>query len=433
MLPIVILAGGVASRLRPITTAIPKALVEVAGRPFIAHQLSLLRREGVEKVVLCVGHLGEQIKLFVGDGRQFGLEVAYSSDGDVLLGTGGALRRALPLLGKAFFVLYGDSYLDVAMKPIELVFRRQNLPALMTVFRNDGRWDTSNVLFDGIRVVCYDKRAPSPQMRYIDYGLGILTAEVLARESAEQPFDLSQVYGGLAASGQLAGYEVTRRFYEIGTPNGLLETDQYLREHTMPVSDYTRNYYEEVAAVAAGIDMEAVDRMIDILVDVRSRGGRLFIIGVGGGAGHAGHAVNDFRKICGIESYAPTDNVSELTARINDDGWSTVYANWLRGSRLRVEDVLLVFSVGGGDAEKNISANIVEALKLAKSVGARIIGVVGRDGGYTREVADACVVVPTVNPATVTPHTEAFQAVVWHGIVGHPKLLQNEMKWESVR
>jgi D-sedoheptulose 7-phosphate isomerase len=433
MLPIAILAGGVASRLRPITTKVPKALVEVAGRPFIAHQLSLLRREGVEKVVLCVGHLGEQIKSFVGDGRQFGLEIAYSADGDVLRGTGGALRRALPLLSEPFFVLYGDSYLEVAMKPIELAFRRQNLPALMTVFRNEGLWDTSNVLFDGTRVVCYDKRAPSPQMRYIDYGLGILTAEVLAREGAEQAFDLSRVYGELAASGQLAGYEVTRRFYEIGTPSGLTEADQYLREHRMPVSDYTRKYYEEVAAVAAGIDQEAVDRMIDILLEVRSRGGRLFIIGVGGGAGHAGHAVNDFRKICGIESYAPTDNVSELTARINDDGWSTAYTNWLRGSRVRAEDALLVFSVGGGDAEKNISANIVEALKLAKSVGARIMGVVGRDGGYTREVADACVVVPTVNPATVTPHTEAFQAVVWHGIVSHPKLLQNEMKWESVR
>jgi D-sedoheptulose 7-phosphate isomerase len=154
---------------------------------------------------------------------------------------------------------------------------------------------------------------------------------------------------------------------------------------------------------------------------------------VGGGAGHASHAVNDFRKICAIEAYTPTDNVSELTARVNDDGWSTVFANWLRGSRLRADDTVLVFSVGGGNAEKNISTNIVEALKLAKSVGARVIGVVGRDGGYTREVGDACVVVPTVNPATVTPHTEAFQAVVWHGLVSHPKLLQHDMKWESTR
>jgi D-sedoheptulose 7-phosphate isomerase len=200
----------------------------------------------------------------------------------------------------------------------------------------------------------------------------------------------------------------------------------------MPISDYTRSYYEEVVAVARGIDREAVDRMIDILVETRERGGRLFILGVGGGAGNAGHAVNDFRKLCGIEAYAPTDNVSELTARVNDDGWATAFANWLLGSRIRAGDAVLVFSVGGGNAEKSISANIVEALKVAKGAGARVIGVVGRDGGYTREVADACVVVPTVNAATVTPHTEAFQAVVWHGMVSHPRLLARQMKWESV-
>ena len=433
MIPVAILAGGLATRLRPIRETTPKSMIQVAGEPFIVHQLNLLRREGVRQVVLCVGFLGEKIKQLIGDGRRFGLQVAYSFDGDVLMGTGGALRRALPLLGDAFFVLYGDSYLDVALLPITLAFRRQGLPALMTVFRNEGRFDTSNVVFDGTRVVRYDKPTPSADMRYIDYGLGIFTADVLARKSAERPFDLSEVYTSLASAGQLAGYEVTRRFYEIGTPAGLAETDRYLRGTGMPVSDFTRKYYEEVAAVAAGIDQQAVDHMIDILLDVRARGGRLFMIGVGGGAGHASHAVNDFRKLCNIESLSPTDNVSELTARINDDGWQSAYANWLRGSRIRAEDALLVFSVGGGSAEKNISANIVEALKLAKSAGARVIGVVGRDGGYTREVADACVVVPTVNPATVTPHTESFQAVVWHGIVSHPKLLQNEMKWESVR
>jgi D-sedoheptulose 7-phosphate isomerase len=231
----------------------------------------------------------------------------------------------------------------------------------------------------------------------------------------------------------LAGYEASRRFYEIGTSAGLAETDVYLKGVGMNVSEYTGAYYEEVAAVARGIDQIAVDRMIEILVKVRANSGRLFILGVGGGAGHASHAVNDFRKICGIEAYAPTDNVSELTARVNDDGWSTVFANWLRGSKIQEKDAVLIFSVGGGNVEKNISTNIVEALKLAKSVGAKVMGVVGRDGGYTREVADACVVVPTVNPATVTPHTEAFQAVVWHGLVSHPKLLANEMKWETVR
>ena len=198
------------------------------------------------------------------------------------------------------------------------------------------------------------------------------------------------------------------------------------------MSSHIQDYFREVEEVARGIDLREVDRMIDILAEARSKG-RLFILGVGGGAGHAGHAVNDFRKLCGFEAYAPTDNVSELTARVNDDGWPTSFANWLQVSRIRADDVVLVFSVGGGNAEKNISANIVEALKLAKTAGAKVIGVVGRDGGYTKQIADACVVVPTVNPRNVTPHTEAFQAVVWHGMVTHPKLLVNEMKWESTR
>ncbi len=201
----------------------------------------------------------------------------------------------------------------------------------------------------------------------------------------------------------------------------------------MSVSDYTRKYFGEVVEVAQRIDQKAVDRMIDILVDVRASGGRLFILGVGGGAGNASHAVNDFRKICGIEAYAPTDNVSELTARVNDEGWPTVFANCLRTSRITGTDAVMVLSVGGGNAEKNISPNIVEALKLARSVGARVLGVVGRDGGYTQQVADVCVVIPTIDSATVTPHTESFQAVVWHGMVSHPKLKANEMKWESVR
>jgi phosphoheptose isomerase/choline kinase len=432
MLPVAVLAGGTASRLRPLTATTPKSLVEVAGKPFVVHQMNLLRREGVERVVLCIGHLGEKIREFVGDGANFGVQVAYSFDGDRLLGTGGALRRALPLLGDAFFVLYGDSYLDVALQPIELAFRRRGLPTLMTVFRNEGRWDTSNVVYDGARILRYDKRTPTRDMRYIDYGLGILTSGALAREDKDQPFDLAEVYSELAARDMLGGYEVFQRFYEIGTPAGLVETDRHLKEGAMGISDHTRTYYEEVAAVAAAIDRSAIERMIAILVDLRSRGGRLFILGVGGGAGNAGHAVNDFRKICGIEAYAPTDNVSELTARINDNGWATVFADWLRGSRISNKDAVLVFSVGGGNEKLNVSINIVEALKLAKSAGAQVIGVVGRDGGYTREIADACVVVPTVNPTMVTAHTEAFQAVVWHGIVSHPKLLQHEMKWEAV-
>jgi D-sedoheptulose 7-phosphate isomerase len=196
---------------------------------------------------------------------------------------------------------------------------------------------------------------------------------------------------------------------------------------------YVDLYLQEVHKITSGLDKEAIERMLKQLVALRNEGGRLFFLGLGGGAGNATHAVNDFRKIAGIESYAPTDNVSELTARINDDGWETVFVNWLRGSRLNANDGLFVFSVGGGNAEKNVSINLVRALQYARQVGAKVLGVVGRDGGYTAQVANACVIVPTVNDATVTPHTEAFQAVIWHLIVSHPDMKVSEMKWESLK
>jgi D-sedoheptulose 7-phosphate isomerase len=196
--------------------------------------------------------------------------------------------------------------------------------------------------------------------------------------------------------------------------------------------DFVARYLDEVQEVARRIDRAAVGRLVDLLVDLRSGGGRLFILGVGGSAGNASHAVNDFRKIVGIEAYAPTDNVSELTARINDDGWDTSFANWLKGSRLGPRDAVLVFSVGGGDAERNVSTNLVRAMEHAKAVGARVAGIVGRNGGFTAKVADACVIIPTVSPETVTPHTEAFQAMVWHLLVSHPRLQAAPAKWESL-
>jgi D-sedoheptulose 7-phosphate isomerase len=202
----------------------------------------------------------------------------------------------------------------------------------------------------------------------------------------------------------------------------------------MPASSsqsYTRQYLTEAREIIDLLDEVVIERMAELLADLRKRGGRLFLVGVGGGAGHASHAVNDFRKIAGIESYSPSDNVSELTARTNDEGWDTTYAAWLKVSRLSPKDMLFVFSVGGGDAKRNISANLVRAVQLAKEVGAGVIGVVGRDGGYTATVADACVIVPTVNPGGVTPHTESFQAVVWHLLVSHPKLQLLPNKWES--
>ncbi|MGO9289813.1 MAG: SIS domain-containing protein [Polyangia bacterium] len=196
---------------------------------------------------------------------------------------------------------------------------------------------------------------------------------------------------------------------------------------------FTEQFLDEAAAVVRDLDRSAIEGLVEALASTRARGGRLFILGVGGSAANASHAVNDFRKLAGMEAYAPTDNVSELTARTNDEGWASVFAAWLRTSRLRAADMILVFSVGGGDLDKNVSPNLVVALEYARQVGATVGGIVGRDGGYTAKVADACVVVPTMNAAHVTPHTEAFQAVVWHLLVSHPKLKAAGTKWEGLR
>ena len=195
---------------------------------------------------------------------------------------------------------------------------------------------------------------------------------------------------------------------------------------------YSDQHLADAIEIIKKIETKQIEKIVDLILNVRNEKGRIFFLGVGGSAGNCSHAVNDFRKIIGIESYAPTDNVSELTARTNDEGWSTIFSEWLKVSNLNPKDLIFVFSVGGGNIEKNISPNLVEALNYGKSIGCKLVGVVGRDGGYTTKVADACVIIPTVNEKTITPHTEAFQAVVWHLIVSHPKLKLNETKWESV-
>ncbi len=194
---------------------------------------------------------------------------------------------------------------------------------------------------------------------------------------------------------------------------------------------YAQQHLREAAEIIGRIDVGAIENMATLLAEVKQQNGRIFFLGVGGSAGNCSHAVNDFRKIVGIESYAPTDNVSELTARTNDEGWATIFVEWLKISKLKKEDCVFVFSVGGGNSEKNISPNLVEALKYAKAVGAKVTGVVGRDGGFTAQTADVCCIVPTVNSDTITPHAEAFQAVIWHLLVSHPKLKANQTKWES--
>ena len=234
MLPVAILAGGLATRLRPITEKIPKALVDVAGKPFICRQLEYLREQGASRIVLCTGYLGEQIEALIGSGYAFGLDVRYSHDGPTLLGTGGALLRAGPLLGEQFFVLYGDSFLPCDFRSVQTSFTNSGLPALMTVLANRNRWDKSNVLFRDGRIIEYNKRTPRAEMEHIDYGLGVLTLGVFNGYPAARPFDLADVYRELSLAGKLAGHEVQERFYEIGSYEGLQETEAFFakREST---------------------------------------------------------------------------------------------------------------------------------------------------------------------------------------------------------
>ena len=226
--PVALLAGGMATRLRPITATIPKAMVEVAGRPFIDHQLDLLRRNGIRRVVMCLGHRGQQVERHLGDGSAGGMEVRYAYDGERLMGTGGAVRRALHLLGDVFWVMYGDSYMDIDYRAVLDHFDRRGAEALMTVLHNGNRWDTSNVVFRDGRLLRYDKRERTPDMDYIDYGISLMRRSAAERIPTDRPFDLAELYTALVAEGRMVGYEVTNRFYEIGTPAALEETGRYL-------------------------------------------------------------------------------------------------------------------------------------------------------------------------------------------------------------
>src|SRR4051812_28078713 len=233
MPPLALLAGGLATRLGDLTKELPKALLEVGGEPFIAHQLRLLRRERIARVVICAGYLAEQIQAYVGDGSRFGIPVTYKLDGPKLLGTGGALRAALDQLGHEFIVMYGDSWLDIPYAPVVEAFRGSRQPALMTVFRNEGQWDTSNVWYGNGRIRLYNKRERLPQMNHIDWGLGVIRSDALLTRPANEHFDLADLYSDLSRQGKLAGYEVTTRFYEIGSAAGLKETDALLRAHSL--------------------------------------------------------------------------------------------------------------------------------------------------------------------------------------------------------
>ena len=432
MYSIAILAGGLATRLRPLTETVPKSLIPVAGSPFIHHQLKYIRGQGIKRIVICTGYLGEQIEAFVGNGERYGLEIKYSSDGLQLLGTGGAIKNAIPLLGDVFFVLYGDSFLPCNYNNVQQAFERSGNSALMVLSHNRDRWDKSNVLFRESKIIEYNKKSPRNEMEHIDYGLGIFSAKVFDQYPPNIFFDLSDVYRKLAFEGLLGGLEVSERFFEVGSFSGIKEANNYLNA-LEPSLTYSEQHLQEAKEIISRINFDSIERLVDLLSEIKRIGGRIFFLGVGGSAGNCSHAVNDFRKIVGIESYAPTDNVSELTARTNDEGWATIFVEWLKISRLSSSDALFILSVGGGSLDKNISPNLVTALQHAKSVGAKITGIVGRDGGYTAQVADVYVHIPTVNPETVTPHAEAFQSVIWHLLVSHPKLKANQTKWESTK
>jgi len=428
--PAALLCGGRATRLGALAADRPKSLLDVGGRPFIDHQLDWLRRGGVRQVVLCLGHQGQAIEDHVRSAPPAGLTVSFAHDGAQALGTAGALAQAAPLLGPLFWVLYGDSLLDVDLGAV-MAGLPGDAAGVLTVLRNQGRWEASNVLLREGRLLAYDKHAPRAEMEHVDYGLALLRQEALLGITAGRSADLADVYAALARGGRLAACPVGRRFHEVGSPAGLAELRAHLAAAPAP-TPHTVAYLEDARAALERIDAVAIERVAAVLSALRGTAGRLFVLGVGGSAANASHAVNDFRVLCGLEAYAPTDNAAELTARINDDGWEGAYADWLRGSRLGPGDVVLVFSVGGGDREKGVSANLVRALEYAVAQKARVCGVVGRSGGYTAQVAEACVVIPTVNADTVTAHTEALQAVVWHLLVTHPALQARKMKWESI-
>lgn len=379
MMTVAVLCGGKGTRLAPLTDDLPKYLVDVCGQPFAQRQMALLKRNGYEDVVLLVGHLGDRIRAVVGDGSAWGMRVRYSDDGYVPLGADGAIKKALPMLGEAFFVLYGDSYLDCDYQEIEQVFRDSGEDALLTTYKS------------------------------VDYGL---------RAFRRYPAQMIRT----------SYHPMPCRWMEVGSHEGLAEVRKlfesrsglHFQKASLQPPLFARQYLDETREILGRLDHDAIERMASALAALRNRGGRLFVLGNGGSAANASHAVNDFRKIAGIEAYAPMDNVAELTARTNDDGWETTFAAWLRVSRLEPFDAVLVLSVGGGSAP--VSQNIFRAVSYARDKGTPVLGIVGRDGGRTAEVASACVLIPTVDEERVTPHAEEMQSVVLHLLVSHPLL-----------
>jgi len=396
-IPVAILCGGKGTRLGELTKDIPKSLVKVAGKPFIFWQLDLLADQGFTDVTLCVGHLDNLIKEAVGFSYR-GITIKYLHDGGEPLGTMGAMRQAVAYHLKPsqeFMAIYGDSYLDTDYAQIIQHFRSLN----------GTKYKALRATYDGV-----------------DYGITILTGWSLVG------------MGGLMELNQLPTAELPmpEKWLQIGDPEGLAEVEALLAKKVVPwegASNFIEDFLKESIAVISSTVWEDIEAILSELVQLRERKGRLFIIGVGGSMANASHAACDFRKLCDIDAYA-MDNMAEMTARTNDDGWRNTFTQWLRVSRLSANDCLLVLSVGGGQSQAPAtSVNIAYAVQEANRIGTPVLGIVGRDGGYTAQHATCCVIVPTINSCHVTPHTEWAQALIWHLLVSHPSLKINPTKW----
>lgn len=392
-IPVAILCGGKGTRLGALTETTPKALVRVAGRPFIEWQLDILQRQGAKNVVLCVGHLADQISKHVMGHPRAGMEIGcwmdYERSGQLA-----AIRVAVDPLGDEFLILYGDSYLDVDYEPIIEAGRRGNWPA--------------QAVYQGV-----------------DYGITYMRREALDWFPAEATMSNLTTCKCEAGATCAIAVEMPNRFYQIGDPAGLAEVEWLLREQ----DDFANKFLAETEQVAALLDRQQINAMVEHLVMLRKRGGRLFILGNGGSAANASHFVNDARKLCDIDAYT-MENVAEITARTNDDGWRNTYAQWLRVSNMGAKDVLMILSVGGGqDVAPAVSVNIAYAVQEANRTGTVVLGVCGRDGGFTARHSTVCLLVPTVSADRVTPHTEAFQSVLTHLLVSHPRLQRQKTKW----
>lgn len=391
---VAILCGGKGTRLGELTANTPKSLVKVAGRPFIFWQLDLLQSLRTKRIVLCVGHLGDLLRDAVG--LQYkGQDIYYSHDGEAPRGTLGAVRKAAHLLGDEFLTLYGDSYLPCDWTPFLTAARASRKPMAQTLWKG------------------------------VDYGISYFS------HPWQHVTSLNTIrgIGELHTLASCFNYEMPSRFYQMGDPEGLREVEALLAD------GQTFQYFSSVfcgglVRVLQKIDLFIVDGIASELAALRERKGRLFILGVGGSAANASHAVCDFRKLCDIEAYTPVDNVAELTANTNDHGWRSTFERWLRGSGMMANDCLLVLSVGGGEEEApGTSVNISFAVQYATRLGTPVIGIVGRDGGYTAKHAKHCLIVPTVREEHVTPYTESMQSVICHLLAFHPKLRVNNPRW----